>query len=92
MHLPVSVAYTYTTLFTAIHVSLSPCVSVQCTHSSCIYTVPDVTVGVIAGKMSWPAVTMRKDVGDFLQENKISSTLTFFNFNFLYFCFLHHTF
>ena len=62
--------------------SLSPCDSVQCTHSSCICTVPDVMVGVIAGKMSWPAVTVRKDVGDFLQENKISSTLTFFNFNF----------
>ena len=53
MHLPVSVAYTYTTLFIAIHVSLSfACVSVQCTHSSCICTVPDVMVGVITEKMS----------------------------------------
>jgi len=33
--------------------------------------VPDVMVGVIAGKMSWPAVTVRKDIRDFLQENKI---------------------
>ena len=77
------------------YMSLSPCVSVQCTHSSSICTVPDVMVGVITGKMSWPAVTVRKDKERCRRHpsrEQISSTLTFFNFNILNFCFLHHTF
>ena len=80
MHLPVSVAYTYTTLFTAIHVSLSLCLSAMYPfklHNLC--TVSDVMVGVIAGKMSWPAVTVRKDSRDVLQKNNVSSILTSFN-------------
>ena len=70
------VAYTYTTLFTAIHVSLSLCLSAMYPfklHMHCVM------VGVVTGKMFWPAMTVRKDVRDFLQENKISLSLTFFN-------------
>ena len=32
-------------------------------------------VEVIAGKMSWPAVTAKKDTRDFLQKSKISLTV-----------------
>ena len=62
-------------LYYTIH-SLSLLVS-QCNVSiQVVCTVPDVMVGMIAGKMPWPAVTVREDIR--VKRTK-SLTLTFFN-------------
>ena len=86
MCLPISVVYTY--LYYAIH-SLSLLVSQCNVPIQVVCTVPDVMVGVID---YWKDALASSDSERRYQsqENKVSLTLTFFNLNFVNFCFLHH--